>query len=578
MAPKSKFYRSAQGLVLVKAETTPGVDSNPTPQDNALYVIDCKVEEVVEMVNMKRKGGGFRSPGAIPGKRYANVSLTMPAVAPWALPGWESLPEPDWKDLATASGLGFEEVLGEEYVASVKSTQGTWDMSEPGGSLRIVAFVDGSTTPVVLNPDLTDEDDFPDRKFVSAGNIVNGIETAANAADIDVIARKGRLYLKSQDNTVSGAIRVGAASYSNRSFSQEYTVNTAAAGIWSASVEYDGSAPIALGTYDAGGGDTAADIATALAADAASNIISLGLSGLLQADSPSSGVVRIRNANGNGATIDLTFTPPGGGAGTLAAAVETGEVFAELGFPVDESEGAIPVVAYIMRPDSFACNSTVTVYKYYFPDCAKTDDEARLSKATGCAFNPTFNFDANAECTIAFEGKGAFHKPADTTFPDGWVFPTRGDGLVGIGAVMALSDGSGDPARSDPFTKIDFTLNWSVEERTDATANINSSGIASFYLSREESATGSYDPEVVPVTDYDRWENIVRAVRNNLSITYASPGGSVMTIEVDNLQHGSPTDASTTRVQYNQQFMMRDDSDAGDDYIVVTISAVDPGI
>lgn len=573
MAPTSKFYKSKQGLVLARREPTPGVESVPGPASHAIFAIDCSIESVVDMVDMKRMGGGWRSPGALPAKRYSNVTFEIPLVGVWRMPGYESQVEPDWGELMYGSGFTSEFDYASTYTAGIRSAQGPFNFAT-GAPAIIVSIDDAAVDTFTL--DITNATKYPNRSRVTAAQIVADITSAVTAQGATIIARKGLLLIKSNETANTARIQVVRADNGTIAGNSTGTIDTAATGTWTATITPTVGDPITASYATVGGSPTADDIAAGLRASLTTALLVGGWDKLIAVTGATDEII-LTLARASNLGFTFAITPAGAGAASIVNTF-TGSAGTSMLFDPSEVLGALLVTNVDYVPYSFICNDTVTVYKYYFPQCAVTDDEAQLFRSFGCAFNPTFMFDASGECTIKFDGKGSFVKPVDTTFPTGYQFRTRGDGMIGLGAVFSMEANDGSEGRSDPYTKLEFNPNWTVSERVDASGNINSSGIASYFLTREGSMTGSYDPEVVPVTDFDRWAKVLNANRNSLEVLYTSPAGSTCTVTADNLQYGSPKTEGNDRLSYSQPFYLRDDSDEGDDYFRISLASIDPGV
>jgi len=73
------IYASKMG-VLVKAETTSGVEETPTPSVNALMCAESSVKPMINMIELDRYAHANVSSGAIPGKRSVDLSIKVPLV------------------------------------------------------------------------------------------------------------------------------------------------------------------------------------------------------------------------------------------------------------------------------------------------------------------------------------------------------------------------------------------------------------------------------------------------------------------------------------------------------------------
>lgn len=251
--------------------------------------------------------------------------------------------------------------------------------------------------------------------------------------------------------------------------------------------------------------------------------------------------------------------------------VTGGTANAELGFATAEVEAYNIVQRWAYTLDSHACQQTATLHFCMFPSCAETDDNYWLGVALGAVANVEMMLARDEECTFKFTGKGAWGGVSTGDFSDllgaGINYGGDLDAMVGVGASIEFDDYSGASTRTDLFTKLSINLNWDVKERPDQTQE---RGIRAFYITRKGSITGSYDPEEWVSDIYDRWDAVFGAERQGVEAIYESPIGSRCTIQMPNIQFGSPTINKDGQVRYEQSFYVRDDSDAGDDAITLT--------
>jgi len=234
--------------------------------------------------------------------------------------------------------------------------------------------------------------------------------------------------------------------------------------------------------------------------------------------------------------------------------------------------GAQLKTARTYAPDSFNASPTCTIYGDLFTSGGKANGKTYQIKSTGCVFNAEFSIKTDGECDITFTGKGTYRDPADVNFPTGVAIGNMTDGMVGIDASIEIDAVDGNDVRCDCLSELTFTPNWDVQEIPCLCAE---SGIEAFFATRKQSITGSMNPMARLVADYDRWALVKNANRNTIEAILTSPQGSVVTINMTNVQLGSPEMDYNGIVRYNQSFYLRDNSVNADDQYTVKFTCVE---
>lgn len=220
------------------------------------------------------------------------------------------------------------------------------------------------------------------------------------------------------------------------------------------------------------------------------------------------------------------------------------------------ASGGPPTTTNTWAPDSGAAQDSVTIYYYQFQD----GGAVQLHKITGAVCNAKFDLRANDICSVKFEGKGLYTAETNPSAPSAPTYVDPSDAVV-IGGATATVGG-----RSDIWTAMELDLGMNVVMR----GNVNGTGgVAGFMRTRDPDAgvRGSYDPEKVLLSTYDRWADIIAGTTGALSVQFDSVGGTRWTFSAPAFQPLSAEEMREAVVKYKQPFVLQQSTDAGDDEI-----------
>lgn len=562
------IYASKMGI-LVKKEGTSGVEETPDPKVDALMCAESSVKPMINMIELDRYAHANISSGAIPGKRTVDLSLKVPLVGCQARPDYETLEVPPFDALLLASGYTRVTVRDTEGVACVRSQKSQpFDLST-NRSILFQVDADAGTAGTVVTV-TTNSANYAIPAKATAAEVVADVGAAVAAGGATLTAYRGYLYLKSAETNIANDPQVQVIPTTwegfqfptaGRESSWAGPFNISAGGVIAFAVQ--GGATVTCtcdhantAKYAANERATAdeiiADIGAAVTSGGAT--ISNRFGRLYLRSNLASGLGKL--------AIISTTTDIFGFVETAAASGETGVVVGER-----------LAIRHDYVPDSYQKYPTCTVWCYMFPQGAKVDNRAYLIRAKGCAFDAEFTTDVNGESYITFTGKGAWVSVGDTaTFPKGFRYKTRGDALVAMGGTISFDAKNGTAARQDPFGQLSLKGNYDVKERDDQGAQY---GVKGFFIDRKgKSMSGSFNPEVKMVSEFDKFSLVGSANANELSAAYQSARGSTFTISVPDLQYGNPEWSTDGIVRFEQGFYCRDLTDDLDNHITLSFGSV----
>lgn len=565
-----EFIYSSKMGVLVKAESVSGVEETPDPKLNALMCAESSVKPMINMIELDRYAHANISAGAVPGKRSVDLSLKVPLVGAQARPGYENLDPPDFDPLLQASGYTKVTIRQANHAACVRSGKSQGFDISGGAIIEFQVDADAGTagTVVTLTLDHANSTKYPAPTRATAAQIVADVGAAAVSGGATLTAYRGYLYLRSAatDNTAKVQVLPSTAEVfqfptAGRESAWAGPFNISAGAVIAFAVE--GGSTVTC-TLTHGSSAIYADNTRATADEIISDIASAVTSG--------------------GATISNRFgrlylrSNEDDGTGKLAIISTTSDIFGFVETAAASGEtgvvtGSRLVTRYDYVPDSYQQYPTCTVWCYMFPQGAKVDNRAYLIRARGCAFDAEFTTDVNGESYITFAGKGAWVSVGDTaTFPKGWRYRHRGDALVAMGGTISFDAKDGSTPRQDPFGQLSLKGNYDVKERDDQGSQY---GIKGFFIDRKgKSMSGSFNPEVKMVAEFDKFSLVGSANANEMSAAYQSARGSTLTISIPDLQYGNPEWSADGIVRFEQGFYCRDITDDLDNHITLSFGSV----
>jgi hypothetical protein len=224
--------------------------------------------------------------------------------------------------------------------------------------------------------------------------------------------------------------------------------------------------------------------------------------------------------------------------------------------------GAAPVTGKVLAPLSKLAGASITIYIYFFDE----DGTPELHILTGCRNNFQMSMGANQENLLRFVGLGLWSIPTNPVDPgDPTYIDPNGDFAIMQGVAVTWA------ARTDRFKTFEFDMAWEVI----ADENVgDADGVTRIRLNRaaDAMANGTYDPERVLTSDYDRLGAVIAETQEALAFTQPTAGGSDIAFAAQvQYQNPSPnTDQGMWR--WGQPFWCPDVSDAGDDYVSLTVN------
>lgn len=193
-----------QGLILVKTETEPGTDAEPTAQLNALMVRSCNVKPIIKEISLERYRHTFASPGVAIGSSHIEWDMEVPMVCPVVNTNYISAPEPPWSPLMKVSGFTatgeIDDSGANDYFAAVINTKYQRYQLVDGQTLTV--SVDGAAADTVT----FNTADFANINRATAAEIAAVINTDVTGAT--AVVWRGRVIIATNTVDDTGSIQV----------------------------------------------------------------------------------------------------------------------------------------------------------------------------------------------------------------------------------------------------------------------------------------------------------------------------------------------------------------------------------
>lgn len=228
------------------------------------------------------------------------------------------------------------------------------------------------------------------------------------------------------------------------------------------------------------------------------------------------------------------------------------------------SGSPVDTVTYTL--DSTAAQASNTLYDYTYED---GDANAYLVEANGCVNDWKFTAKEGEGAFFEFSGMGLYVKPVDVSAPS-------------LASINYLNDTDSAPAINGTltiggaaFTVSALELNGGVEVQPRMSIGSGTEGYAGFIATRPVGSqiSGKLTMELKDQSTDDRFASISAETTAALSLALTTSAGDTLTIAAPALQFtGTSIDWEQATVIIEQEFVLRDSTDAGDDALTFTFS------
>lgn len=198
--PAADFIYGDAGVILIKQESTYGVDAVPVGTDAALCK-EMSVTPTVDMLELERQGHTFRAPGSTPTLKYVNCSFKFTLAGGFERTDYVSQPPPDWEPLLLCSGYKKTNIQDTDYTAGTKSSKRQVYNLTDGWQIEI-------TTDLGVDTITFNTGDFTNIARATAAEMATHINANNTNSQVVALGYRGYLYLKSPTTTNLATINV----------------------------------------------------------------------------------------------------------------------------------------------------------------------------------------------------------------------------------------------------------------------------------------------------------------------------------------------------------------------------------